>query len=106
MSGVPAWQQVANELRSQITGGALGPGAQLPSMSQLREQYGVSNTVVRDALNELRREQLVVGQQGKGVFVRDGVLPAVESTDQAARIDQLEEEIRLLKDRVKKLEKR
>jgi GntR family transcriptional regulator len=39
-------------------------------MAQLRQRYGVSNTVVRDALNELRRDGLVVGQQGKGVFVR------------------------------------
>jgi GntR family transcriptional regulator len=70
MSGMPAYLQVADDLRTQIRTGALEPGAQLPSMTQLRQRYGVSNTVVRDALNELRRDGLVVGQQGKGVFVR------------------------------------
>jgi GntR family transcriptional regulator len=70
MSGMPAYLQVADDLRMQIRTGVLEPGAQLPSMAQIREQYGVSNTVVRDALNELRRDGLVVGQQGKGVFVR------------------------------------
>jgi GntR family transcriptional regulator len=48
-------------------------------MAQLRQRYGVSNTVVRDALNELRRDGLVVGQQGKGVFVR----PASQSVTSA-----------------------
>ena len=70
MSGTPAYIQVAEDIRSQIRSGTLEPGDQLPSMTDLRQQYGVSNTVVRDALNELRRDGLVVGQRGKGVFVR------------------------------------
>jgi GntR family transcriptional regulator len=70
MSGMPAYLQVADDLRTQIRTGVLEPGAQLPSMTQLRQRYGVSNTVVRDALNELRHDGLVVGQQGKGVFVQ------------------------------------
>ena len=79
MSGMPAYRQVADDLRAQIRAGALEPGAQLPSMTQLRKRYSVSNTVVRDALNELRRDGLVVGQQGKGVFVR----PTSESATSA-----------------------
>jgi GntR family transcriptional regulator len=70
MSGTPAYVQVAADLRAQIERGELSAGAQLPSNAQLRGIYSVSNTVVRDAINELRRAGLVVGQQGKGVFVR------------------------------------
>jgi GntR family transcriptional regulator len=70
MSGTPAYVQVAEDLRSKIADGELPPGAQLPSNAQLREIYSVSNTVIRDAMNQLRRDGLVIGQQGKGVFVR------------------------------------
>ncbi len=70
MSGTPAYLQVAADLRTQIESGELLPGAQLPSNAQLRGIYSVSNTVIRDAINELRRSGLVIGQQGKGVFVR------------------------------------
>ena len=81
MSGMPAYLQVADDLRVQIRTGALEPGAQLPSMAQLRQRYGVSNTVVRDALAELRRDGLVVGQQGKGVFVRPTDASATAADD-------------------------
>jgi len=105
MSGMPAYLQVADDLRTQIRTGALGPGAQLPSMAQLRQRYGVSNTVVRDALNELRRDGLVVGQQGKGVFVR----PADDSATSADAGDDsttLRRELADLQRRVGALESR
>ena len=105
MSGMPAYLQVADDLRVQIRTGALKPGAQLPSMTQLRQRYSVSNTVVRDALNELRRDGLVVGQQGKGVFVRppgESATSANGSDDSAA----LRREVADLQRRVGALESR
>jgi DNA-binding GntR family transcriptional regulator len=113
LSGTPAYLQVAADLRRQITDGALPVGAQLPSMAQLRELYGVSNTVVRDALNDLRREGLVVGQQGKGVFVRSGTVDATRSGGQLdpgtgavimKRLDELAEAVRGLDERMSRLE--
>ncbi|RGA04480.1 GntR family transcriptional regulator [Microbispora triticiradicis] len=108
MSGTPAYVQVAADLRSQIEKGVLPEGAQLPSMTRLREQYGVSNTVVRDALNELRREGLVVGQQGKGVFVRsrDAALAAPATEGLEGRLDELAETVRGLERRLTLLEER
>jgi ribosomal protein S25 len=67
----PAFKVVAAELRAKIVSGELETGGQLPSASQLRETYGVSGTVVRDALSELRHEGLIVSQIGKGVFVAE-----------------------------------
>ena len=92
MSGTPAYIQVAGDLRSQIESGALEPGNQLPSNAKLRELYSVSNTVVRDAINELRRAGLVVGQQGKGVFVASNDLNAggTPPGELAARVQALE----------------
>jgi GntR family transcriptional regulator len=104
--GTPAFQQVAAELRKQINSGALPPGSQLPSMAQLREMYGVSNTVVRDALNELRRDGLTIGQQGKGVFVREGGEPGEDSTanEIIQRLEDLTRIVREFDDRLSRLE--
>jgi GntR family transcriptional regulator len=72
MTGQPAYQRVADELRRKITDGSLEPGAQLPTVTQLMATYGVSSTVVKAAINHLKIEGFVIGQQGKGVFVREG----------------------------------
>ena len=114
MSGTPAYLQVAADLRSKIDGGVLAVGAQLPSMTQLREMYGVSNTVVRDALNDLRREGLIVGQQGKGVFVRattgagrarGGDTGSPEVAAIMRRLEALAAAVRGLDERMSELEK-
>lgn len=107
MSGIPAYLQVAADLREKITGGALPAGSQLPSMTQLREMYHVSNTVIRDALNELRREGLTVGQQGKGTFVRDVSLepaPSSEARLLSERLDELTRTVRRIDERLPRLE--
>ena len=106
MSGMPAYLQVADDLRTQIRTGALEPGAQLPSMTQLRQRYGVSNTVVRDALNELRRDGLVVGQQGKGVFVRPTGESATSANGGGDDSAELRRELADLQRRVSALESR
>ncbi|WP_336212611.1 winged helix-turn-helix domain-containing protein [Nonomuraea sp. LPB2021202275-12-8] len=70
-TGRPGYLQIADDLRAQIRGGSLAPGTPLPSTAKLAEQYGASLSVVKLAVGVLRTEGLVIGQQGKGVFVRD-----------------------------------
>ena len=70
-TGRPGYLQVADDLRQQIQRGTLAPGDVLPSTAQLAARYEVSLSVVKAALSVLRAEGLIVGQQGKGVFVRD-----------------------------------
>ena len=105
--GRPAYAQVADDLRQQIRDGDLPVDAQLPSMAQLCSTYDVSNTVIRDALNELRRDGLIVGQQGKGVFVTSTeVTPNTASNDDlGARLDDLTETVRRLEARLTKVER-
>jgi GntR family transcriptional regulator len=100
ISGTPAFIQVATELRSQIESGELQPDSKLPSSSELRAQYSVSNTVIRDAINELRRAGLVVGQQGKGVFVASPARGAVGASPDAlaARVLVLEDHVNSLEE--------
>lgn len=53
----------------QIDSGALRPGDRLPTEQQLAAAHGVSRTVVREAMHQLKSRQLVVSRQGSGVFV-------------------------------------
>ncbi|WP_412516225.1 winged helix-turn-helix domain-containing protein [Actinomadura madurae] len=70
-TGRPGYLQIADELRQQIRDGRLAAGQALPSTARLREEYEVSAGVVKAAISVLRTEGVVIGQQGKGVFVRD-----------------------------------
>ncbi|GAA3471946.1 hypothetical protein GCM10018965_064990 [Nonomuraea roseola] len=66
------YQEIATDLRGQITSGALAPGAAVPSESELRRRYDASRNTVRQALAVLEREGLVITHPGKGRFVSEG----------------------------------
>ncbi|MFB4294571.1 winged helix-turn-helix domain-containing protein [Nonomuraea sp. ATR24] len=87
-TGQPAYLQIADDLRAQIRGGSLAPGTPLPSTTRLAEQYDASLSVVKLAVGVLRTEGLVIGQQGKGVFVRaaDELPPAPQAGDELAEL--------------------
>ncbi len=61
--------QLAALLGRQIGSGALQPGDRLPTEAQLALAHGVSRTVVREAVHQLKSRQLVVSRQGSGVYV-------------------------------------
>jgi GntR family transcriptional regulator len=69
-TGEPAYRQLAESLRGRIRSGELPVGEQLPSQAALMRDNGVSSSVVRMAISELRAEGLIATHQGKGVFVR------------------------------------
>jgi GntR family transcriptional regulator len=69
-SGVPAFRQVAADIREKIASEQYAPGAQLPSERELVQAYGVSRPTIRDAVNVLRSEGIVIAEHGRGVFVR------------------------------------
>ncbi len=66
--------KVADALRSRISKGNHRPGDRLPSEAQLTQEFGVSRTVVREAIAALRSDGLVEPRQGAGVFVLDPAL--------------------------------
>lgn len=61
--------ELARRLRHSIESGELRPGEQLPTQQELCTAYGVSRSVVREALSLLKSEGLVNSQQGRGQFV-------------------------------------
>ena len=65
------YNDVARALRDRISSEVYAPGAKLPSMGDLTEEFGVSAITIRHALRELSQEGLINGHQGLGVFVRE-----------------------------------
>jgi len=61
--------RLASRLAAQIESGALRPGDRLPTEQQLAASHGVSRTVVREAVHQLKSQALVTSRQGLGVFV-------------------------------------
>lgn len=66
---VPVGTQLTWALRSDILGGALAPGARLPSLHRLAEQTGVNVNTIRAVYRRLERDRLVVTRHGSGTFV-------------------------------------
>ena len=60
---------LADELRTRVAGGRVGPGGALPGEVDLAEEYGTSRVTVRRALDLLRREGIVTSRRGAGWFV-------------------------------------
>lgn len=70
LGGVAKYRAVASLLRERIAAGDLAPGAQLDSDRALAEHFGVARLTVRQAIDLLRVEGLLVSHQGSGTFVR------------------------------------
>jgi GntR family transcriptional regulator len=66
---LPLYAQVEQALMARITDGSLGPGTRLPSEDCLVQEYAVSRTTVRAAIQSLIQRGLVEIQRGKGTFV-------------------------------------
>ena len=69
-SPVPAYQQIADELRGLIARGELASGEALPSVRQLGRQVGVNLNTVAKAFRVLAEEGLVELRQGAAARVR------------------------------------
>jgi DNA-binding FadR family transcriptional regulator len=64
-------ERVVAAIRQQIVAGDYPAGHKLPTESQLTDRFGVSRTVVREAMASLAADGLVEPRQGAGVFVLD-----------------------------------
>lgn len=62
---------VVAKLMERIDSGLYAPGEKIPSSAQLCEEFGVSRTVIREALTSLKVGGRVTTRQGAGVYVSD-----------------------------------
>lgn len=88
---LPLYHQLQHAMRTAIESGRWAPGQRLPGERELMRQYGVSRTTVREALEALERDGLVVRQQGRGTFVAPRPLIAT-----LARLQGFTEELQAL----------
>jgi DNA-binding FadR family transcriptional regulator len=63
--------QVLRDLAGRIEKGDFKPGDRLPTERELMALYGVSRTVVREAVSSLRSSGRIATQQGRGAWVLD-----------------------------------
>jgi len=68
-SAAPMYDQLRQLIIEGIDRDGLQPGDPLPGEHRLCERYGISRTVVRQALAQLEHEGLVERVKGKGTFV-------------------------------------
>ena len=61
--------RLAALLMQRIQSGEIAPDERLPTEQKLSDQYGVSRTVVREAVSRLKSVGMLTSRQGAGVFV-------------------------------------
>lgn len=61
--------RVAERLLQQIRHDALAPGTRLPSEQAMAQHFGVSRTVLREAIAQLKAEGILSTRKGSGAFV-------------------------------------
>ncbi|MBO0343991.1 FadR family transcriptional regulator [Roseibium sp. CAU 1637] len=71
-------EKIQTNLGDKIRGGAYHVGEKLPREKDLVSTYGVSRTVVREALAQLRAEGLIEIKHGVGAFVCSQTTPEMK----------------------------
>ena len=118
LEGRPTAQLIADQLREQIVQGAFLPGQQV-NESVLAVQLNTSRGPIREALQRLSQEGILVNKRNRGVFVREltsedireiyAVRQALESTAAQELLDAppetIEETCSILKDTLAEMAK-
>ncbi|HJZ03147.1 MAG TPA: GntR family transcriptional regulator [Streptosporangiaceae bacterium] len=73
----PAWQQVTETLTAAIQSGALAPGDELPSITELSASQGIGTGVIRRALEQLAADGLVLSRRGQTPIVAGTAAPVL-----------------------------
>ncbi|MDD4525661.1 MAG: GntR family transcriptional regulator [Prevotella sp.] len=68
-SGIPIYQQIADQLREDIVQGRLKAGEELPSIRGLAKELKISVITTMKAYEQLQSEGYVTAMQGKGFYV-------------------------------------
>ena len=85
---------VVAQLASRIETGLYAPGEKIPSSAQLCEEFGVSRTVIREAVASLKLAGRVIARQGAGVYVSDK--DAKTLNFEISRIDDIRSAMQIL----------
>lgn len=68
-SDLPIYEQIKEQVKTQILCGELSENEMLPSLRQLAKDLKISVLTTTRAYNELEEEGFITSRQGKGFFV-------------------------------------
>lgn len=68
-SDVPIYEQIKEQIKSQVLEGKVQENEQLPSIRQLAKELKISVITTTRAYNELSDEGFIISVSGKGYFV-------------------------------------
>ena len=77
VSPVPLYHQLALHLTDSVRGGEYKVNDKFPTDLELSQRFEVSRPTVRQALNELIKQGLLVRERGRGTFVRPSAFTPV-----------------------------
>lgn len=80
----PRYVRLADVVSAAIQDGKLAPGTRLPTHRAFAEQAGVALATATSAYRELEKRGLIIGETGRGTFVRDLGLPPTLGVQQTA----------------------
>ncbi|MCX7653942.1 MAG: GntR family transcriptional regulator [Fervidobacterium sp.] len=92
-SGVPAYLQIVNQIKTKIMTGQLSKGMQLPPVRELQNIFDVNVNTILKALERLKFEGIVEARQGIGYFISENI-PVQEMV-----IESIKKLVRSLKDK-------
>ncbi|MFY7959683.1 MAG: PLP-dependent aminotransferase family protein [Elsteraceae bacterium] len=68
--------EVADQVAREIAAGSLAPGERLPPQREFAHRRGIASSTASRAYAELARRGLVIGEVGRGTFVRAAPAPS------------------------------
>ena len=78
-SGLPIYIQIMNQIESQVLGGSLQPGDQLPTVRAMASELRVNFNTVARAYRMLDEAHIISTQQGRGTYITE--IPPPEVTE-------------------------
>jgi len=76
-SSLPIYIQITNQIESQVIGGKLKPGDQLPTVRALASELRVNFNTIARAYRMLDEARIISTQQGRGTYITEVPPPEV-----------------------------
>ena len=87
MSRIPVYEQLIRQTEKFILLGVLKEGDKLPSVRQLSAELSINPNTIQKAFTELDRRGIIFSVNGRGNFVADKALKALEESRRSAFSD-------------------
>lgn len=94
-SGAPIYEQIYNQIKSQIIEGALAEDEMLPSIRSLAKDLRISVITTKRAYEELERDNYIYTVTGKGSFVAKKNLEFLREENLKSIEDHMSEIVRI-----------